>query len=133
MIREAAVIAIGPGVATVRFDLDCAPDDCSRCNACATGKPPRSMDVSIMTNTELAIGRIVTINISLPNAVHVALLVFGLPLLLALIAGGLGLSYGEPFAILCGVGGLATGFGMVWLVEHSTSLLKTRALLEENN
>jgi sigma-E factor negative regulatory protein RseC len=95
-------------------------DAAAACPRCASGKgcgaalftdSARQVEVSIPPDMNLSAGDFVEVSLSPDNLLHAALIVYGLPLISALLAVALayGLSFGDMAASLAALSGLLFG------------------------
>ncbi|MBN2713883.1 MAG: SoxR reducing system RseC family protein [Planctomycetes bacterium] len=122
MVREAIVQSSDSGVVVVTVMAFCDKSGCSSCGACS-GKPADTgnFDLQIKTETEYAPGTRVEVYLDMPNEAVLALIVFGIPLLLTIAAAVAGANMSADSGagmVIGGIGGFIFGFAVVGLCSR---------------
>ena len=120
------------GRAVVRLPQPCAPQACSSCGLCGAAARERdSFEIEAEAPRALAPGDHVRVQVDVPHAGLVSLMVFGIPLgsglLGGVVASVLGNGGDDLGIVIGGAGGLAAGFGLVAAAERLLPGLRSRA------
>ncbi len=116
MRRRGRIIALDNGRATVCFELQ---DACEKCDARAMCQVAGSKRTVSATNSENGqIGDEVVVEQAPGKALFSAFLLFGLPILLAVIGLIIGARWGETASVISGISGFAVGLLIAKIINN---------------
>lgn len=123
-LRDARVDACTDLTAHITMLPPTSGGRCSGCGAC--GRSPHGETYSIPVPHALPPGTRIQVEFRTPNLAALSMLVFGMPLGLALVGGGLGAALSDTWMLLGGVGGMAAGFCLLWALNRHVPQLRAR-------
>lgn len=125
MLEHGSIIAINDGIALISLEPS---DACGECPAHTYCRPRGGKRVLEAIDTHgYQVGDNVTIEIAPKTGLLAALLFFGLPVILGLVAMLIALRYGELATVVCGIGAFMLGLLMAKIINDF--LASKRALL----
>jgi positive regulator of sigma E activity len=116
MQKQGRIITVDGGRATVCFEPAMVCENCAASHLCQAGKAQQTMLVENSMNAQ--VGDLVLVEQTSGKALLSAFLLFGLPVILALIGLSLSMRRGEVWALFCGIGGFALGLVIAKIINN---------------